>query len=68
MITQKELFAAVRALGLAITVQDGEYRITLRADVQPDSARREAVACYTDDREDALATARALAAHYGVAP
>jgi hypothetical protein len=50
-MTQKELFAAVRALGLSITVLNGEYRINFRGG-------REATAYYTNDREDALATAK----------
>jgi hypothetical protein len=58
MTTQKDLFAAVRELGLSIrsTVigyQRSEYRICLKGGT-------EASAYYTEDRDDALATARSM--------
>jgi hypothetical protein len=64
-ITQKQLFAQVRALGLTIRCCDGEYRITHTLGRWRDAAWRahqENTAYYTTDRDDALATARAMAA------
>lgn len=72
-MTDKELFAAVRAIPhMTITKRDGEYRVTLRiasiAEAKPSwSGSRcvkhaEAASVYTNDREDALGTARHLSA------
>lgn len=53
-LTQKDLFKLVRELGLSIKKTEyGEYRINYKD-------RGEASAYYTDDRDDALATARAM--------
>lgn len=54
----KALFVAVRALGLTIGKRDGEYRIS-----QPGLPREraEAIAAYTDDRDDAWGTAKMMA-------
>lgn len=74
MRTDRDLFAAVRALPhMAITKQNGEYRVTYRiasitradqgkhgADWRRDHAER--VAYYTTDRADAAATALSLSA------
>lgn len=74
MRTDRDLFAAVRALPhMAITKQDGEYRVTYRiasivasdqgqhsADWHRDHAER--VAYYATDRDDALGTAKSLSA------
>lgn len=74
MTTDKELFAAIRALPhMAITKQEGEYRVTYRlasiaaadqgqhsADWHRDHAER--AAYYTTDRDDALGTAKSLSA------
>lgn len=74
MTTDKELFAAIRALPhMAITKRDGEYRVTYRlasivaadegrhdADWHRDHAER--AAYYATDRDDALGTARSLSA------
>jgi len=62
-LTQKQLFAAVRALGLSIRCADGEYRIAHKLGHYRDAllARQESDAYYTNDRDDALATARAMA-------
>ncbi|CAH0343704.1 hypothetical protein [Rhizobium sp. CECT 9324] len=51
----KSLFSAVRALGLTVSKRDGEYRIT-----RPNLSREraEAIAYYTNDREDAGAQRR----------
>ncbi|USN15679.1 hypothetical protein BABAJAGA_00390 [Brevundimonas phage vB_BgoS-BabaJaga] len=62
---QAELFKAVRALRLTITKDDaGEYRIAVPLDqvAGRDKDRQEAGAYYTDDRDDALATAKAIRA------
>lgn len=65
-LTQKELFAAVRALGMVCTYDRdaGEYRVTFRADAMPSRVKRENVAYYATDREDALATAKAMLAAF----
>ena len=72
MMTDRQLFAAVRALPhMAITKKEGEYRITFRLDsiAEADRGRHdrdwhrdhaERVAYYTDDREDALGSAKSL--------
>ncbi|MBS0641662.1 MAG: hypothetical protein JSS43_17505 [Proteobacteria bacterium] len=53
-MTQQQLFDAVRALGLVCRRTDwGDYRVAYPGD--------EASAYYTDDREDALFTARHMA-------
>lgn len=53
-MTQKATIKAIRALGLTCTrTAYGEYRINLRKGT-------EATAYYTDDADDALATARYL--------
>lgn len=51
---QKEAFAIIRGLGLTVRKQDGEYRVALPAN--------EASAYYTHDLEDAVSTARSMAA------
>ncbi len=53
-----QLFRAVRALGMTIRKRDREYRVTY---VGIPADRAEAVACYTNDRRDALDTAHAMA-------
>jgi hypothetical protein len=65
-LTQKELFAAVRALGLVCTFDADarEYRVTFRADAVPSRVKRENAAYYTNDREDALATAKTMLAAF----
>ncbi|MFC3216483.1 MULTISPECIES: hypothetical protein [Sphingomonadaceae] len=74
MTNDQELFAAIRALPhMAITKADGEYRITYRlasialADQRQHSAdwhrdHAERAAYYTNDRADALGTAKSLSA------
>jgi hypothetical protein len=52
-MTDKELFAKVRALGLRITKRDGEYRVAF-------PGGREASAYYTNDKDDALGTAHLM--------
>ncbi len=70
--TDRQLFTAVRALPhMAITKQEGEYRVTFRlaSIVEADQGRHDAdwhrdhaerVAYYTDDRDDALGSAKSL--------
>ena len=66
--------SAIRALGLSVRCVDGEWRITYRLDdarlgvavVGPISRARaieraEAVSYYTNDRQDAIDTARMMA-------
>lgn len=64
-MTQKETLAAIRAAGMAArySAEFGEWRVTFTADDMPSAERREAVASYTDDAQDALDTARAMRAH-----
>lgn len=66
MQTQAQTLAAIRALGLAARVTPhGEYRVAPRLDSIA-AERREAIALqegiayYTEDAEDAIATARAM--------
>lgn len=58
-MTQKETLAQIRALGMAgrYSADWKEWRVTLRAEDEPDAERREAIAYYTHDAEDALHTA-----------
>lgn len=58
--SDKELFRAVRAMGLTIQKRDGEYRIATPS--QPEAAY------YTTDRSDALGTARAMSKPAGAVP
>lgn len=55
-MTRKQTLAAIRELGLAVTFDAdwGEYRVTFRRDEMPDAERREAVAYYSPDSDDAL--------------
>lgn len=57
MMTQTETIKAIRAMGLTCTVRDREYRITFPG-LSRD--RAEAIAYYTDDRQDAVITARVM--------
>ena len=61
---QADLFKAVRALRLTITKDGNEYRKAVPLDqvAGRDKDRQEAGAYYTDDRDDALATAKAIRA------
>lgn len=54
MVTQKAAIFAIRAMGLSVRVDAGEYRVNYRNGT-------EASAYYTDDAEDAVATARSMA-------
>lgn len=74
-MTRKQALAEMNALGHVLASYDsetGEYRVTLRFGPLPGGrgaqehmkARREAVASYTPDRQDALDTARAMAADW----
>ena len=54
-MTDRELRVAIHALGLNLRKIDGEYRVSRTGD-------DEALAYYTDDRADALDTARHMAA------
>lgn len=50
-LTIKELREALKTLGCTLQIRDGEYRVNIKGG-------SEATAYYTDDREDALDTAR----------
>jgi hypothetical protein len=71
-MNQKETLATIKALrGMTARVRDGEYRVTFAADhiaaIMPHLTAREvqdraeAVASYTNDAADALATAKRMA-------
>ena len=61
-MTQKAVIAAVRAMGLSCGRTDhGDYRINLLKR----EGGNEDTAYYTDDAEDAVATAQAMAMHRG---
>lgn len=78
MKNDRQLFAAVRALPhMVITKREGEYRVTFRLDsiVAADHGHHdrdwhrdyaERVAYYTEDRDDAQGTAKALSDHMAV--
>lgn len=55
-MNDKQLAAAVRAMGLTYGKRDGEYRIA-----HPSKGKYNGGAYYTTDRDDALATARHMA-------
>lgn len=55
-MTLKQLKAAMKQLGCTVRYRDGEYRVNQKSGT-------EATAYYTDDREDALATAQAIVRH-----
>lgn len=61
-LTHKDTLGMVRSLGMSPACFDGEYRVTYRAADMPSGERREAVACYTTDRLDAVLTAAAMRA------
>jgi hypothetical protein len=59
-ITQKDLFARIRAIGMVCTKDEcGEYRVAFHGKV----ADTEPSAYYTPGRDDALATATSMQAH-----
>jgi hypothetical protein len=64
-MTQRGTLAAIRAAGMAArySAEWGEYRVTFNASDLPSAERREAVAAYTSDAQDALDTAKAMRAH-----
>lgn len=64
--THKDTLATIRELGMAVTCTDGEYRVTFRREDLPSAERREAVASYTNDREDAVLTAAAMRAAFNL--
>jgi hypothetical protein len=53
-MTSEQVKQAIRALGLAVTKLDGEWRINYRGG-------KEATAYYTADNDDAVGTAKAMA-------
>lgn len=65
-MTKAATRAAIKAAGM-IGVWSSEWRqwrVTHTEATMPDKARREDVAYYTDDNEDALDTARAMRKHF----
>jgi len=59
-MTNKQTFDAIRALGLAAQLNNGEWQVDYRRD---DSRRTPGTRYFTNDKEDALATARVMASH-----
>lgn len=61
-MTRKDTLEQIKALGMSAlySPEAGEYRVTLRAEDEPSRERREAIAYYTHDANDALGTARAM--------
>ena len=55
-MTDAQLKQALRAIGFSLRKRDGEYRVNF-------TGGGEATAYYTDDRADALDTARAMDRH-----
>lgn len=54
-MTRKQTLAAIREMGLSVTFTEwGEYRVTFKRDEMPDAGKREAVAYYSPDGEDAV--------------
>lgn len=67
-MTQKEMLQRVRALGLCASVRGGEIRVApFFGNGRAHRERAEAIAYYTEDRDDAVMTAgdmaRRLASH-----
>jgi len=59
MTTQTQFKSAIRALGFIVSVEDGEYRVTLPVRCYGgDSEAAETEAYYTNDGQDALDTAK----------
>lgn len=58
-MNRKQTLAAIRAERMAVTYDAdcGEYRVTFGRDEMPDAERREAVAYYTPDSDDAYGSA-----------
>lgn len=56
-MTNLEVFKTIRAMGLAVAYRDGEWQI----DYRREDARRSAESRYfTDDKQDAIGTARCM--------
>jgi hypothetical protein len=62
MKTIKETIAAIRAADMSgrWSPEFGEWRITFPQKDMPDAERREAVAYYTPDNDDALSSAQVM--------
>jgi len=57
-MTDKQTFDAIRKLGMAVQKNDGEWQV----DYRRDDNRKTPDSCYfTDDKDDALGTAKAMA-------
>lgn len=63
-MTRKETFAAIREVGMSVSydAETGEYRVTFPAS-EMNAERREAVAYYTPDGEDAIGSAHHMRNH-----
>ena len=57
-MTDLETFHAIRALGLRVQKRDGEWRIDYRKDDPRYVAGDYGTSYYTNDRDDALGTAK----------
>lgn len=68
-MTQVEVRKAINALGLVVSINDGEYKVSYSLQVWTTQGktrahaieRAEATCSYTNDPEDAVSTARAMA-------
>jgi len=56
-MTNKQVFDAIRKMGLAVQLNDGEWRVNYKRD----DVRRQGDGYYTDDKQDALDTAKVMA-------
>lgn len=64
-ITQAKVREEVKKLKIiAVTINEGEYRVSFTKKIMPDEADREAKAAYTDDPEEAIAAAKSMANWY----
>ncbi len=65
----KRIREAIYPLGMIVSKRDGEYRVTFRScydggKAEMTRARQEALASYTSDPDDAIATATHMSNHY----
>lgn len=57
-MTNLQVFKLIRSLGLAVQYNDGEWKVNYRRD---DSRRTPDSDYFTDDKDDAIGTARVMA-------
>ena len=57
LMTNKQVFDAIRKMGMAVSLNDGEWRV----DYKRDDSRRSLDSCYfTNDKTDAIQTAEVM--------